>query len=70
MAQEAERPRCPKCGGEMVATKIMAPFGAPFVARRERRVVWPTQRSHFDALTCVQCGYTEHYAREPSNLRD
>ena len=54
----------------MVATKIMAPFGAPFVARRERRVVWPTQRSHFDALTCVQCGYTEHYAREPSNLRD
>ena len=67
MTQDGERPRCPKCGGEVLSARLA---GFSEVRLLPRPLGWGRKRpSDLTAHVCEECGYTELYAEKPELLR-
>lgn len=69
--QELMKDRCPKCGGDRAVVIISVPLtDGVMLVQPNRRSNWSEKknRTELEAVACVQCGYTEFYAREPGKL--
>jgi predicted nucleic-acid-binding Zn-ribbon protein len=72
-------PTCPKCGSTSIverASVIVSVEGHDnsvnlrIDAKPDALFFKGAARTRLDAFTCVQCGFTEFYAREPAQLAE
>ncbi len=61
---------CPKCAGKRTSAFLTSYGGVQLVQERHGSIdaLFGKNRSDLDAIVCINCGYTEFYARKPKNL--